>query len=76
MQSCGELASKQVPLPNSLHEGSVPLQFLAVMLVGVKNSDWHVQYLSDYPYRLCEVGIVRYKHRHLELLAESVSNEM
>jgi len=46
------------------------------MLVGVKNSEWYAQFLSDYPYRLREVGIVRYEHRHFELLAESVSNKM
>jgi hypothetical protein len=46
------------------------------MLVGVKNSNWHVQFLGNDPYRLCEVGIVRYEHRNLELLAESVANEM
>jgi hypothetical protein len=46
------------------------------MLVGVKNSDWHMQFLRNYPYRLSEVGIVRYEDRNLELLAESVSDEM
>jgi len=46
------------------------------MLVRVKNSDWHLQFLRNDPYRLYEVGIVRYEHRHLELLAETVSNEM
>jgi hypothetical protein len=46
------------------------------MLVGVKNSDRHVEFLSNNPHGLCEVGIIGYKHRHLELLAESVPNEM
>jgi len=46
------------------------------MLVGVKNADGHVQFLSDNPYRLGKIGIVRYEYRHLELLAESVSNEI
>jgi hypothetical protein len=44
--------------------------------MGVKNSNWQVQFLRDDPYRLCEIGIVRYEHRDLELLAESVSDEM
>ena len=46
------------------------------MLVRVKNSDWHLQFLRNDPYRLCEVGIVRYEYSHLELFAESISNEM
>ena len=46
------------------------------MLVGVKNSNWHVQFLSNDLYRLREVGIVRYEDRNLELFAESVANEM
>jgi len=70
------LASKQVPLPDSLHESSVPLQLFAVMLVRVNNSNGHVQFLRDDPYRLCEIGIVRYEHCNLELLEESVPNQM
>ena len=46
------------------------------MLVRVKNSDWHLQFLRNDPYRLCEVGIVGYECSHLELFAESISNEM
>src|SRR5689334_11293880 len=46
------------------------------MLVGVKNSNRHVQSLCDDPWPLCEVGIVRYEHSNLVLLVESVSNEV
>jgi len=46
------------------------------MLVPVKNSNWHVQFLSNDPYRFGEIGIVCYKDRNLELFAESVSDEM
>jgi hypothetical protein len=46
------------------------------MLVRVKNADCHLQFLSDDPYWLCEVGIVRYEHRRFELLAEGIPNEV
>jgi len=46
------------------------------MLVGIKISNWHVQFLRDYAYRLCKIRIIRYEHRYFELLAETVSNEM
>jgi hypothetical protein len=46
------------------------------MLVRVKDSNRHVQFLRNDSYRFCKVGIVRDEHRDLELLAESVSNEM
>ena len=46
------------------------------MLVRVKNADWNVQFLSDDPYWLCEVGIVRYEDRRFELLEEGISNEV
>jgi hypothetical protein len=76
LQGCGKLARQQVTLPNPLHEGSVSLQFLAVVLVRIKNPNWHMKFLRNDPYRFHQVGIVGYEHCDFELLAESISNEM
>ena len=76
LQSCRKLAGKQITLPNSFHKCGVPLQFFAVMLVGVEDSDWHEKLLSDDPYWLGQVGFVRYQHSHFELLLECIPNEM